>query len=355
MYNTNKKGDKKAMYKTTTDLWSYLVNVKALNTSYNSGAFGQKIGNKFYYDCVCLIKSFPWCNAKAGGTPIYKDNDIADDWIGGLYQKATNKSYDMSKLPTDKISLVYVDNSHIGVYNPTTKTVIECCAGNTNRVVERDFHYYDNTSYEWNKWSNLYWCEDVKATSPKSSSDVTGYIDEVTVNHISGWVYDKSGENPTELTIQIAQHGKVITQKFVRANQLARPDIVALGYPMNVGYDINIADLLINMDGECEVKVQTVSGNYLISSGCSTIINVVNNTTYVPKAGDKFKLGNIRRYESETTRTYSTLATGYYWLHDNDVKNNRVKITNRADRVDVPGQVTCWIDKTELTKERKCN
>lgn len=60
-------------------------------------------------------------------------------------------------------------------------------------------------------------------------------------------------------------------------------------------------------------------------------------------AGAKVTLNNTPCYTSETTKTsYGTKSgTFYYW--DNVVKNGRIRITNRADRVGVKGQVTCWI------------
>lgn len=56
-----------------------------------------------------------------------------------------------------------------GVYNAATGSVIECCAGNTMKVVERDLHHYDGTKYAWNKWSDLYWCPNTGEQSTRST------------------------------------------------------------------------------------------------------------------------------------------------------------------------------------------
>ena len=39
--------------------------------------------------------------------------------------------------------------------------------------------------------------------------------------------------------------------------------------------------------------------------------------------------------------------TGTYWLWDGEETNGRTRITNRADRVGAPGQVTGWIDVSD--------
>lgn len=148
-----------ATYGNMSNLWNYLIDIlENVPNEYKLGKFGQKTSGKCQYDCVCLIKSYPWCSGMAGAAPQYKANGVADDWLGNLYVYAKEKSTDMSKLPTTGIYLVYLNNEHIAVYNSATGTTIECCAGNTMKVVERDIHHYDGTKYQWNKWSDLYWC-----------------------------------------------------------------------------------------------------------------------------------------------------------------------------------------------------
>ncbi len=147
-----------AIYGNMSKLWDYVQDVLEMPTKYCLGKFGQKENGKLLYDCVCLIKSYPWCNGTAGATPTYKSNGINDDWLGNLYVYADKKSTNMSELPKEGIWLVYLNNEHIGVYNAATGTVVECCAGNTMKVVERDLHHYDGTKIAWNKWSDLYWC-----------------------------------------------------------------------------------------------------------------------------------------------------------------------------------------------------
>lgn len=149
-------------YGSMEDLWRYLKDVLKLNTKYQNGSYGQCENGIYLYDCVCLIKSYPWCDGTAGKTPQYRLNNVPDDWIGALYEKAATKGT-MEKLPEKGILAVYLNSEHIGIYNAATKTVIECCAGAANKVVERDRSFYDGTQYAWNKWSDIYWCPQKKA------------------------------------------------------------------------------------------------------------------------------------------------------------------------------------------------
>ena len=175
-------------YKNMSDLWDYLMDVLKLPTAYRLGKFGQLIDGKYHYDCVCLIKSFAWCDAEAGKTPKYKANDINDDWLGNLYTYAELKSSNINELPDEGIWLVYLGTKHIGVYNAATGTVVECCAGQTMRVVERDLHHYDGTQYAWNRWSDLYWCpqgdRNTKSTIKTVVDNIGGMSKEEAENYI---------------------------------------------------------------------------------------------------------------------------------------------------------------------------
>lgn len=183
-----------AMYGTMNGLWNYLQDILTMPTKYALGKFGQKEDDKLLYDCVCLIKSYAWCNGTAGATPKYKANNIPDDWLGNLYVYADKKSANMSELPKEGIWLVYLNNEHIGVYNAATGTVVECCAGNTMRVVERDLHHYDGTKIAWDKWSDLYWCPQSDIRNTRSTirdiEEVPSESNEET-NNSNETIYEK--------------------------------------------------------------------------------------------------------------------------------------------------------------------
>lgn len=65
-------------------------------------------------------------------------------------------------------------------------------------------------------------------------------------------------------------------------------------------------------------------------------------------AGQALILNNTPCYISETAKVASSTKTGAYFIWDNVVKNGRIRITNAASRVGVPGQVTCWVNVADL-------
>ena len=61
-------------------------------------------------------------------------------------------------------------------------------------------------------------------------------------------------------------------------------------------------------------------------------------------AGKKITLNNTPCYSSETAKEAYGTKTGSFYLWDNVVRNGRIRITNKPERVGVVGQVTCWIN-----------
>lgn len=69
-------------------------------------------------------------------------------------------------------------------------------------------------------------------------------------------------------------------------------------------------------------------------------------TKYI--AGTKVTLNNTNCYNSESDKTPYAQKSGTYYLWDNVVSNNRIKITNSKSKVRVKGQVTCWCNVKDL-------
>lgn len=65
-------------------------------------------------------------------------------------------------------------------------------------------------------------------------------------------------------------------------------------------------------------------------------------------AGKAVTLNNTKCYNSEFTKDSYGTKSGIYFLWDNIVKNGRIRITNAASRVGVPGQVSCWINIADV-------
>ena len=66
-------------------------------------------------------------------------------------------------------------------------------------------------------------------------------------------------------------------------------------------------------------------------------------------AGKKVVLNNTPCYSSETAKEAYGTKTGSFYLWDNVVRNGRIRITNKPERVGVAGQVTCWINIDDVS------
>ena len=87
----------------------------------------------------------------------------------------------------------------------------------------------------------------------------------------------------------------------------------------------------------CGIEFDTPS-NTNTSAGTSTTI----------KAGMQVTLNNTPCYTSASAKSSYGVKNGVFFLWDDTVTNGRIRITNRADRVGVPGQVTCWINIADV-------
>lgn len=64
--------------------------------------------------------------------------------------------------------------------------------------------------------------------------------------------------------------------------------------------------------------------------------------------GSAVKLSNCPLYGTSTTSKIANRLTGTYYLWDGKLINNRYRITNAKNRVGVSGQITGWINKTDI-------
>ena len=72
------------------------------------------------------------------------------------------------------------------------------------------------------------------------------------------------------------------------------------------------------------------------------------STTGSIVAGKEIVLNNTPCYTSETVKTSYTTKSGTFYLWDATVKNGRIRITNKPERVGVAGQVTCFVSVADI-------
>lgn len=290
-------------YGNMSDLWNYLIEIlENVPNEYKLGKFGQKTNGKCQYDCVCLIKSYPWCNGKAGAAPQYKANNIADDWLGNLYVYADKKSDNMSELPKEGIWLVYLNNEHIAVYNAATSTTIECCAGNTMKVVERDLHHYDGSKYQWNKWSNLYWC-------PQGETNTRSTIRKTnnTTPDTSTSVTDKYTVIKGDTMYGIAKKFHITLNNLLKLNpKITNPSVI------NAGQVIKVAETTENTQETPKNNIQRYSAELYV--GCCYIeyLNRLPDTgeletyaNYLLNGGERIDIDNALLNSDEYNTTHA--------------------------------------------------
>lgn len=74
----------------------------------------------------------------------------------------------------------------------------------------------------------------------------------------------------------------------------------------------------------------------------------VTKPTTTVKDKDKLSLKNVPLYASSTAKKESSKKTGTYYLWSNEVVNGRVRITNSKANIGKAGQVTGWVNASDV-------
>lgn len=165
---------------TMQNVWDRFVADSKLPNRYEMGTWGWKNGNgQILGDCVCQIKKVGWgvddnitYQNRYDYIAMNKDT-MPDVSINYFYNKAGNKSTDMSKIPQDKLSFVYTApiGEHIGIYNPKTNTTFEMCAGSIMgiREMKLDTKYWNGG---WSTDSPYFYDSEVSKKPTPTSKDI---------------------------------------------------------------------------------------------------------------------------------------------------------------------------------------
>ena len=94
-----------------------------------------------------------------------------------------------------------------------------------------------------------------------------------------------------------------------------------------------------------------VSGNVNVSLTPALKESKEDNTSVSSniKNGDVCKLSNTPIYTNATTKTIAGRKTGTYYIWSSEVINNRLRVTNSKSKVGVAGQVTGWVNISDIT------
>lgn len=79
------------------------------------------------------------------------------------------------------------------------------------------------------------------------------------------------------------------------------------------------------------------------------------STSTATEHKNKIELNNIPLYVSSDAREEKKKITGTYYIHSNEVVNNKIKITNKIENIGKSGQVTGWIKVSDakLTQQKE--
>lgn len=310
--------------KTMLDVWNYFQKIiKLNNNTYKTGKWGQFANGKQQFDCVCTIKACGW------GVPVNVDitanqydyisknkATMPDVSIAYFYNNATRKGTDMSKIPTDILTFVYKDNSHIGIYNPATKTVCETCAGTTMGTVERALSSYP--SGYWNKWSNGYYFTDSVVNAPTYNHQ--GYLDVATTSSVGGWCWNGVDDTACKVTIKIYKGSTLVKTVTVTAD-IYRADLKTAGKGNGYhGYSTTV-DFNAFGSGTYTVKVYAPNGTQLVNAKTVTIASTLTATSYPDYTGD-----NYYRVRKSFNNITSAKGSFQKWLYAYNTWNK-----NKAD------------------------
>lgn len=104
---------------------------------------------------------------------------------------------------------------------------------------------------------------------------------------------------------------------------------------------------ITNSSSRVGVAGQVTCWINIVDVGLSTSTTPTLPTTPTIKAGTAYTLKDVPVYSSESGISIGK-RTGIYRTWDNVVKNGRIRMTNSVSRVGVPGQVSFWVEVSNL-------
>lgn len=218
----------------------------------------------------------------------------------------------------------YVPEKGIVILRPKKYAVAECIARCTEDICKND-----NVGYDQNQRLSLYDAVknsrfrcDSESLKTKVECDCSSLV-RVAVSYAGITVGNFTTENEKPVLLATDEFTEIA---YTNGMALKRGDIAVT---KTKGHTF-----VILSDGTASGS----NGNTGSSSGSNA------NTV---KAGTKHYLNNAPVYTSEYGKTVGN-RTGTYYTWDNVVKNGRIRMTNRLDRVGKAGQVSFFVDVSNL-------
>jgi len=171
--------------------------------------------------------------------------------------------------------------------------------------------YYN---YPWN--CVLRYNEPATKTNTTKTTNKTTTTKAKTTTTTKTYTYVvKSGDNLTN----IAKKYGTTAAKIASDNKLSNPNLLKVGQKLTI-----------------KVAVKATS---------------TTTKTASIKNGQKLSLKNVKVYASATAKNYSNILTGTYYVYNNSIVNNRVRITIKSSYVNkmpIANYVSGWINKSDI-------
>lgn len=175
-------------------------------------------------------------------------------------------------------------------------------------------------------------------------------------------LYELNSTSAVAVYLECEFHDTVTGAKFIINNVKSIGEAIAKGVCdyYNVAYKADGGDVTKEMyrvrksadDAKTQIGAFTNLNNAKAmadkNSGYS-VFNSKGKLVYSPSKGvTKLDLKDVPLYVSATSKDEAKKISGKYFLWSDEVISGRVKITNKEENIGVSGQVTGWIDKSEV-------
>lgn len=119
-----------------------------------------------------------------------------------------------------------------------------------------------------------------------------------------------------------------------------------------IGWQYSSKGTVDGIEGNVDMNVFYIDAK-VVEKEQATVQPAATTTTTTSattlKAGQVVALSNTAIYNTASTASVASRRTGTYYLWSTQVIGGRIRITNKPDRVGVPGQVTGWMNVVDIT------
>lgn len=191
----------------------------------------------------------------------------------------------------------------------------------------------------------------------KPTPTYVGYLDTASSTTVTGWAWNSIDDTALKVELKVYRNGQVVRTFNANAN-VYRADLKAAGkgngshgFNTNInfnglGYGTFVIKAFVNgvqLRNEKTVVIEAPKA----TATPKPSVNVSTSNVSV-SAGQKLTLKKVKLYSTSTSTKDCGTVTGTYYIWSASVENGRVRITNSPSRVGVNGQVTGFVNVSDI-------